>query len=192
MRTRGLLLASVALLAIACDTRSLASDPASAASRPAGWQSLDDESQALRLYYQFVDERRQVRFVESLDDVPKALRPGVGFVKLSSPPPLSPGDGARVRASQLAKSGGPGTPTPGGGGTRIVLYSADWCGACRKAKRYLDGRGVAYEERNVDNPRFAAELFEKTGERGIPVIEVDGRVVTGFSAKRYAELIDRA
>jgi glutaredoxin len=178
----------MALLSSACDVPWTRGDAAPSA-RPAGWQSLDDESKALRLYYQFVDERRQVRFVESLDDVPAALRAGVGFVKMSTPPPLSPGDARRARAAELARSGGPAT---GSGGARVVLYSADWCGACRKAKRHLDARGVDYEERNVDEPRYAEELFRKTGERGIPVIEVDGRVLSGFSARAYDELIGRA
>jgi len=51
---------------------------------------------------------------------------------------------------------------------------------------------VKYEVRDIDEPRFAQELVQKTGQRGIPVIEVDGRVVTGFSAARYDELIGRA
>jgi glutaredoxin len=191
MPTRYLPLACASLLLFACgDVVSTARDGAPAeAARPPGWQSLDDENEAQRLYYQFVDEAGRVRFVESLDDVPAALRANVGFVKMAVAPPLSPGDAQRARVAQVAKAGGPGAP---GSGPRIVLYAADWCGACRKAKRYLDQRGVKYEVRDIDEPRFAQELVEKTGQRGIPVIEVDGRVVTGFSAARYDELIGRA
>jgi glutaredoxin len=190
MRTARLSLTCMALLLFACGDR-VARDPDAApadAARRAGWQSLDDEGDAQRLYYQFVDEAGRVRFVESLDEVPQAQRARIGFVKLASPPPLSPGDAQRTRVAQLAKSGGPsGGPAP-----RIVLYSATWCGACRKAKRFLDQRGVEYEERDVDDPRFAEELVQKTGERGIPVLVVEGRVVSGFNAARYDELIDRA
>jgi len=189
MPPRRLLLVGVALLVACGDSVSTARGSESAESaRPAGWQSLDDEGEAQRLYYQFVDEAGRVRFVESLDDVPAALRADVGFVKMPVAPPLSPGDARRARVAQVAKAGGPsGVSAP-----RIVLYAADWCGACRKAKRYLDQRGVKYEVRDIDEPRFAQELVQKTGQRGIPVIEVDGRVVTGFSAARYDELIGRA
>ena len=190
MSIRSLVLAS-AVLVVSCDFVSVAHDSAPTASRPPGWQSLEDEGSALRLYYQFVDERRQVRFVESLEDVPEALRAGVGFVKLAMAPPLSPGDAARARTAQLERGRATRTQRSTGGGSRIVLYSADWCGACKKAKRHLDDRGIAYEERNVDDPRFAAELVEKTGERAIPVIEVDGRILTGFNASGYDQLIDR-
>jgi glutaredoxin len=164
-----------------------ASEPAAAEARPAGWESLDAESSATRLYYQYVDARNQVRFVERLEDVPQAWRPRVGFVKMSSPPPLSPGDASRTRAAQL-KTGGAVVGHPNAPG-RVVLYSATWCGACRKAKRYLDRQGIAYEERDVDNPHHAAELVRKTGQRGIPVLEVRGRIMTGFSEQGYDRLI---
>jgi glutaredoxin-like YruB-family protein len=77
-------------------------------------------------------------------------------------------------------------------GPQVVLYSAEWCGACRKAKRYLSRKGIDYEERDVDDPAVAAELLRKTGSRSIPVIDVGGRVLTGFSAGSYDALIERA
>jgi len=168
--------------------------PELAAERPEGWQSLEDEASATRLYYQFVDERGRVRFVERLEDVPEHSRAGVGFVKLDVPPPLTPGDAARARETQIARAGAtqrvgfaasPSSPA-------VMLYSADWCGACRKAKRHLARRGVAYQERNVDDPAVAAELLRKTGSRSIPVIDVGGRVLTGFSAGSYDALIGGA
>jgi glutaredoxin len=184
MRTRRLLLLAFVL---ACgDAGPVSPLPETAAKRPEGWTSLEGEEQATRLYYQFVDERRQVRFVESLEDVPPALRDGVGFVKMSTPPPLSPGDARRARA---ARTEGTAAAVRA---SRLVLYSADWCGACRKAKRYLSERRAEFEERNVDIPAVAEELLRKTGERGIPVLERGGRILTGFSEAAYAELLGGA
>lgn len=159
------------------------------AERPEGWESLEGEESALRLYYQFVDAQRRVRFVERLEDVPEPLRATVGFVKLDVAPPLSPGEAARVR--QARRSGDAGGPTaPESGASRIVLYSAEWCGACSKAKRHLARRGVDYEERDVDEPRWADELHRVTGARAVPVIDVDGRMLTGFSPSGYDALLD--
>jgi glutaredoxin len=199
-----ILAAFAACLAIVgCDFVSAARDEAGAeapsagvttasAARPEGWESLDGEGSTLRLYYQFVDERRQVRFVERLEDVPEAWRANVGFVKMSSPPPLSPGDAARARAKQVGSGGAMRVANQPDDDPVIVLYSATWCGACRKAKRYLDDKGVEYEVRDVDDPRHAQELLRRTGQRAIPVLDVDGRVLTGFNAQRYDALIDRA
>lgn len=180
-----LLLASVLLLVACGDASSREPDAAAGSARPAGWTSIEG-GQTQRLYYQFVDERRQVRFVESLDDVPETLRAAVGFVKMSTPPPLTPHDARRARAAQVERSEDAQTSVV----SSIVLYAADWCGACQKAKRYLARRGTAFEERNVDIPAVAEELLKKTGERGIPVLEAGGRILTGFSEPLYDQLLD--
>ena len=167
-----------------------ADDPPIRAERPEGWESLESGS-AVRLYYQFVDARGNVRFVERLEDVPESWRANVGFVKMDGPPPLSPAQAAESRRQRLAKSGGV-TIAKASAGSNIILYSAEWCGACRKAKRYLGRQGVDFELRDIDNPAAARELQAKTGRRAIPVLEVGGRIVTGFSAKAYDALLDKA
>ena len=183
-----------AVLLAGCDFVSVVRDGATqaAAERPEGWESLEDEGSALRLYYQFVNEQRQVRFVETLEDVPQAVRASVGFVKMAVPPPLSPGDAARARSAQLKQRGGVRVAKSSAGGPAVVLYSADWCGACRKAKRYLGKKGIDFEERDIDDPRWTEELLRKTGRRAIPVIEVGGRILTGFSVSSYDALLRSA
>jgi glutaredoxin len=189
-------LATAAALLAACDlaaTNSGADEVSEevAAQRPDGWESLEGETSATRLYYQFVDERGRVRFVERLEDVPERWRENVGFVKLDVPPPLTPDDAARARRTQVSRADSVRTvSTLATAASRIVLYSADWCGACRKAKRHLSQRGVDYEVRDVDDPAVAAELLRKTGSRSIPVIDVGGRVLSGFSAGSYDALIE--
>lgn len=162
---------------------------------PDGWESNESGASAKRLYYQFVDERSQVRFVERLDEVPEPLRENVGFVKLDVPPPLSPSDARAARSAQVSRRGGvrvASLKSAGGGPQKVIVYYADWCGACRKAKKYLNEKGVPFEIRNVDVPAVGQELVEKTGRRSIPVIDVDGRILTGFSPAAIDALIDRA
>jgi glutaredoxin len=201
LATRALTAGMAAFALAACDLpaapggESAAGEAEVTAERPEGWESLEDESSATRLYYQFVDSQGRVRFVERIDDVPEASRAGVGFVKMDVPPPLTPGDAARARETQIARAGGVQRASTGSAlssGPPVILYSADWCGACRKAKRHLARRGVDYEERDVDDPAVAAELLRKTGSRSIPVIDVGGRVLTGFSAGSYDTLIGSA
>ena len=59
-----------------------------AAKAKAGGLSLGPD--AKRLYYQFIDGKGRVRFVERLSDVPEKWRQRVGFVEMDSAPPLSP------------------------------------------------------------------------------------------------------
>jgi len=188
------MLVPLLLLSAACDEGDLATltgdaETSVTAEKPEGWESLDDAASASRLYYQFVDASGRVRFVERMDDVPEQWRAAVGFVKMAVPPPLSPGDAARAREASVASQTRYAATETTATATEIVLYSAEWCGACKKAKRYLSRNGVDYEERNVDTKRWAKELVQKTGRRSIPVIDVEGRVFTGFDPGAYDDLI---
>ena len=69
--------------------------------------------------------------------------------------------------------------------TKPIIYSASWCGFCHMAKQYMDKLGVAYEERDVEHtPQYAVEAVEKSGQRGIPVIDIDGQIIVGFDRPR--------
>lgn len=78
----------------------------------------------------------------------------------------------------------------------VVVYSTNSCPWCVKAKEYLDSLKVAYESVNVsENRDAAAEIVQKTRQRGVPVIKVGERYIVGFdqsaidSALRDADLI---
>lgn len=139
-----------------------------------------------RIFYQFVDENRRVQFVERLEDVPARWRDRVGFVELAEPPPLSPAD---ARRSARAEASAARAAAPAG---TVILYSADWCGYCRQAKRHLEDRDVPYELRDVDVPATKAELLARTGGKGIPVLDLDGRILRGYSRGSYDDLLDSA
>ena len=60
----------------------------------------------------------------------------------------------------------------------IKMYGADWCGDCRRAKRLLDSRGVAYDWIDVENnPSKADEAQRIGGRRNIPVIVLPDQTV---------------
>lgn len=72
----------------------------------------------------------------------------------------------------------------------VTVYSADWCGFCRMAKRYFDQLGVEFTERNVESdPSAAVEAVEKSGQRGIPVIDIDGKIIIGFDRPAIDEAL---
>jgi glutaredoxin len=148
--------------------------------------------EATRIYYQYVDEKGAVHFVESLDAVPEAWRDRVGFVEMSSPPPMSPADMQRAIQADHKRVAARMKANTAATGPEVVIYAADWCGACRKAKAYMDRKGIRYQERNVDQPGPRKELLEKSGGRSIPVIEVNGRIMKGFNPQRLEQMISEA
>ena len=65
---------------------------------------------------------------------------------------------------------------------RIQMYTTDWCGYCVRAKALLDGRGIAYEEIQLDDDAgFRATLNELTGGWTVPQILIDGRPIGGYT-----------
>ena len=155
--------------------------------------------EAMRVYYQFVDDGGRVHFVERLAEVPTAWQDRVGFVEMNRPPPLTPAEAraswtlSRAEAMRLRSTRTPSRPRPTAGGrqvARVSLYWAVWCGYCTKARSHLDREGVDYEIRDVDIPAIATELREKTGRGGVPVLDYDGRVLRGYRAESYDRAID--
>ena len=69
--------------------------------------------------------------------------------------------------------------------TTITMYSADWCAFCHAAKEYLDKLGVKYTVKDVDHdPTAAPEMVEKSGQRGIPVLDIAGTIIVGFDRSK--------
>lgn len=63
----------------------------------------------------------------------------------------------------------------------VTVYSANWCAFCHAAKGYFDKLGIKYEEKDVEkDPKYAQESVAKSGQMGIPVIDIDGTIIIGF------------
>ena len=63
----------------------------------------------------------------------------------------------------------------------VTVYSAEWCGFCHMAKQYLDKLEVTYTDKDVDRDGEALkEAVEKSGQRGIPVLDINGEIIIGF------------
>ncbi len=74
----------------------------------------------------------------------------------------------------------------------IKIYTTPTCGYCHQAKRFLQERGVRFSEYDVSRDRQAAqEMVNKTGQMGVPVIEVDGEMIVGFDRPRLEQLLAR-
>jgi glutaredoxin 3 len=67
----------------------------------------------------------------------------------------------------------------------ITIYSADWCAFCHAVKDYLDKLGVKYDVKDVEHDQQnAVEAVQKSGQMGIPVVEIDDQIIVGFDRPR--------
>jgi glutaredoxin 3 len=73
---------------------------------------------------------------------------------------------------------------------RVLVFTTQTCPWCVRAKQYLRERQVSFREIDVSrNASAARDLVRKTGQTGVPVIEIDGRPVVGFDRNRIDSLL---
>lgn len=63
----------------------------------------------------------------------------------------------------------------------VRIYTTNHCPYCKMAKEYFKSNNVKYTEINVEEDEKAAEeMIEKSGQMGVPVIDIDGKIIIGF------------
>lgn len=68
---------------------------------------------------------------------------------------------------------------------KVTIYSAPWCAFCHMAKQYLTSKKVTFTDIDVEkDPNGARAIIEKTGQAGIPVIQIGDEVILGFDRPR--------
>jgi len=70
----------------------------------------------------------------------------------------------------------------------ITIYSTPTCGYCRMAKEYLTSKSIPYTEVDVSTDRAKQEeMISKSGQFGVPVIDVGGKIIVGFDKRKLDE-----
>ena len=73
----------------------------------------------------------------------------------------------------------------------ITIYTTDSCSWCQATKEYLHAREMDFEEVDVSaDRRRAMEMVEKSGQQGVPVLDIDGEIIIGFDRARIDALLD--
>ena len=72
----------------------------------------------------------------------------------------------------------------------ITIYSTPTCVYCKMAKQFLGEHKIAYTEKDVASDAAAREeMVKKSGQLGVPVIDIDGQIIVGFDRKKISELL---
>ena len=73
---------------------------------------------------------------------------------------------------------------------QVTIYSTPTCGWCDTAKQFFRENAIAYSEKNVAQDQNALkEMVEKSGQMGVPVIDVEGEVMIGFNKPKLESLL---
>jgi len=72
----------------------------------------------------------------------------------------------------------------------IKVYSTEFCPYCLSLKEFLKEHGVQFEEVDVTEDQNAQEeMIAKSGQMGVPVVDIDGQIVVGFDKERISQLL---
>ena len=64
---------------------------------------------------------------------------------------------------------------------KIRIYTTPECVYCRMAKEFFEKNNISYEEKDVSvDDEAREEMIEKSGQMGVPVIDIDGKIIIGF------------
>ncbi|MBU2036978.1 glutathione S-transferase N-terminal domain-containing protein [Patescibacteria group bacterium] len=73
----------------------------------------------------------------------------------------------------------------------IKVYSTPACAYCVTLKKFLDEKGIKYESIDVSqSAKDLQEMIDKSGQMGVPVVEIDGQIIVGFNKNKIVELLN--
>ncbi len=64
---------------------------------------------------------------------------------------------------------------------RVIVFSTPTCSFCNMAKKYFRERGICFKDVDVSrDPTAARDMLRRSGQSGVPVIDINGKIVVGF------------
>jgi len=74
---------------------------------------------------------------------------------------------------------------------RVVVYSTPTCPHCNTLKNYLKEKKVQFRDIDVSrDQKMAQEMVKRSGQQGVPQIDINGRLIVGFNKTKIDELLE--
>ncbi len=74
---------------------------------------------------------------------------------------------------------------------KIKIFSTPTCVYCLTLKEYLKNKNIEFEDIDVSKDEKALnEMIEKSGQMGVPVVDIDGEIIIGFDKERIDKLLE--
>lgn len=74
----------------------------------------------------------------------------------------------------------------------ILVYTTPTCPYCHATKNFLRKLGVPFREVDVStDPKAARDLIIKSGQMGVPVLDIDGEIIIGFDRESIISVLKR-
>jgi glutaredoxin 3 len=77
--------------------------------------------------------------------------------------------------------------------TKITVYSTPTCPWCKKTKDYLKKKKLEFRDVDItEEDKDREEMIDKSGQMGVPVIDIDGTIIVGFNPKEIEKVLKEA
>jgi glutaredoxin-like YruB-family protein len=64
---------------------------------------------------------------------------------------------------------------------RVIIFTTPTCSFCNMTKRYMREKNIKFKEVDVSRDQAAArDMVRRSGQSGVPVIDIAGKIVVGF------------
>lgn len=74
---------------------------------------------------------------------------------------------------------------------RVIVFSTPTCSYCNMAKQYFRRNKIRFKDVDVSRDEAAArDLVRRTGQMGVPVIDINGKLIVGFNKPEINRLLD--
>lgn len=75
---------------------------------------------------------------------------------------------------------------------KVTIYSTPSCPYCVYTKNFFKEKSVTFEDVDVSKDRTRAmEMIKKSGQMGVPVIDIDGKIIVGFQPTVFEDFIKK-
>ena len=72
----------------------------------------------------------------------------------------------------------------------VKVYSTPTCPWCKKVKEFLKTNKVSFKDIDVsDDEKAAKEMVKKSGQMGVPVIDANGTIITGYNEEKLKKAL---
>lgn len=73
---------------------------------------------------------------------------------------------------------------------RVKVYSTPACPYCIRAKQFLKDNNIIFQDIDVSkDEEMAEEMIRKSGQMGVPVLDIDGEVIVGFDKEKIKQVL---
>lgn len=72
----------------------------------------------------------------------------------------------------------------------VTVYSTPTCPYCIRLKNYLKEKGVSFTSIDVSDDKPGLDkMVSISGQMGVPVADIDGKIVVGFDKEKIDKLL---